>query len=399
MQQFMMEMMSNPDSDLNQFLNMVQPSLNEDQRALLGKIKTGAPIDFETEIDVFNALVSSIQNAELDPAVGIQISNTFRNGRNKALHYLTGVQLAQSIATDAESRQEDASQSAETVESFGRTIQETPEALQILENAKRGDGTVDTVLLSVFDQDNPDFSEEGIAKLVQLANDPRYQSASPMDQASMLAHTTRQSVQIEANNPEVQAQYNFYLPPGVSHGLLVIDPSGDTRGSFESGETPYIVENDGTIIAEHLLGVPDAEDLRVPPTEWATAQALGAMTDGFVIKSAAELAQSGETLGNRALVNFMKQYWGIRGNNTLPESELDKFKSLGEMMSDNHINLHTVLSQLNAVKWDNTADGSRALDVRNQFNQVLEAAAAGNNAGFRELLSLDNLPPDVPTTA
>ena len=68
-------------------------------------------------------------------------------------------------------------------------------------------------------------------------------------------------------------------------------------------------------------------------------------------------------------------------------------------MSDNHINLHTVLAQLNAVKWDQTAAGNRALDVRNQFNQILEAAAAGNNAGFRELLNLDNLPPEVPTTA
>jgi len=68
---------------------------------------------------------------------------------------------------------------------------------------------------------------------------------------------------------------------------------------------------------------------------------------------------------------------------------LDKFKNLGHMMSANHINLHTVLAQLNAVKWDDTADGSRALDVRLAFNEILEAAAAGNNSRFRELLNLD----------
>lgn len=172
----------------------------------------------------------------------------------------------------------------------------------------------------------------------------------------------------------------------TADGDLIISSSGPDQTRFIQSPS------DGRIIAEHLTGVPDSEDLRVPANEWATAQALAVMTDGFVIKGADELAQAGEALGNRALVNFMRQYWGIRGNNTLPESELDKFKSLGEMMSANFINLHTVLAQLNALKWDNTADGSRALNIRNQFNEILEAATAGNNNRFRALLRLDDLP-------
>ena len=53
-----------------------------------------------------------------------------------------------------------------------------------------------------------------------------------------------------------------------------------------------------------------------------------------------------------------------------------------------------MLHQLNATKWDETAAGNRALDVRLQFNEVLAAAAAGNNDRFRELLNLDSLPED-----
>jgi len=90
----------------------------------------------------------------------------------------------------------------------------------------------------------------------------------------------------------------------------------------------------------------------------------------------------------------MRPYTGIRGRNTQPKSELDQFKSLGEMMSDNHINLHTVLHQLDATKWDETAAGNRATDVRYQFDAILAAAAAGNNDGFRYLLHLDSLPDD-----
>ncbi|NCP67400.1 hypothetical protein GW756_04045 [bacterium] len=221
---------------------------------------------------------------------------------------------------------------------------------------------------------------DDILYALHVKSDPSFQTSPPREQAQSFQNLNT-------------------MPSGTN--MVGLTPEGDYIIESSGTDQTRFIQNssDGTIIAEHLLGVPDSEDLRVPASEWATAQALGAMTDGFVVKSAAELAQAGETLGNRALVNFMKQYWGIRGNNTLPESELDKFKSLGEMMSDNHINLHTILAQLNALKWDNTADGSRALSVRNQFNEILEAAAAGNNRGFRELLNLDNLPPTVPTEA
>lgn len=212
-------------------------------------------------------------------------------------------------------------------------------------------------------------------------------------------HTTQLQgiAEFKQQPPSTQAELYtqiYYVPPQAN--VVGITPNGQyILESPGPDQTTYLQNpTDGTIIAEQLTGVPDSEDLRVPPEEWATAQALAAMTDSFVIKSAAELAQAGETLGNVALVNFMRQYWGIRGHSTLSESELDQFKSLGAMMSDNYINLHTVLQQLNATKWDETAAGNRAVSVRYQFNEILAAAAAGNNTGFRDLLGLDELPSD-----
>lgn len=252
----------------------------------------------------------------------------------------------------------------------------------------------DPNVLGVLSSPETDMSTLDAEAMIRLVESDVYRNATPENQAIMMAQTTSQPLSLNADAETLQSQYGIVLPAGVRFGTFQVSPSGEVTGSFESDETQFLVETDGTIIAEHLTGVPDAEDLRVPPQEWATAQALAAMQDSFVAKSAAELAQSAETLGNVALVNFMRQYWGIRGNDTLPESELDNFKSLGEMMSNNRINFHTVLHQLNATKWDETAAGNRALDVRLQFNEVLAAAAAGNNDRFRELLNLDSLPED-----
>ena len=397
MQQFMGMLALDP--EVQAFVSLIDDNLGEEERALLESIYKGEIVDPRDHLTQLNALAIAISEQTIPEGVDHTFANILRNGQRKMTLFVGGTVEAADAADAAIEASQTAHANAEATTNVARTFEQSPDAVLLARAAIGDDGTIDTALLSVFDQPNPDFSAEGVQRLINLSQSAAYQNASQAEQAAMMAQTTNQPLSINADANTLASQYNFYLPPGVSAGRLVIDPSGETQGTFTSGETNYVVENDGTYIAEHLLGVPDAEDLRVPATEWATAQALGAMTDSFVVKSAAELAKAGETLGNRALVNFMKQYWGIRGNNTLPESELDKFKNLGEMMSDNHINLHTVLAQLNAVKWDQTAAGNRALDVRNQFNQILEAAAAGNNAGFRELLNLDNLPPEVPTTA